>query len=399
MFEFEYGWLLILPIFFSLGWIAARIDLRQLVRESRSLPNAYFQGLTHLLNHENEKAVEALTEAAQEHQTHFELVFALGQLHRNRGQFDKAIYLHQTLAARADLQAEQRLAARLALAQDYLKAGLYDRAESGLKDLIDTTVKQNALQNLLELMQRERRWLDAIHIAQDLEKQNHHSYYKECAEFYCELAQNALQKEDYSLAKTSLDNALEINRLSVRARYLKGKLAFVQRDWDEAITVWQSIQNINASYIGLIASLALEAYCELGKTSTGFTWLKSISEEAPTVDLIDALIPVYIEQEGFEATQSFLYLAAKKLPILSIVLQYWRCTKDLHEDTSFEWMRKIFETLVERSSVFVCNQCGFKAQQFYWQCPACLSWESYLPYRLEELHFHTSNLHKQFNIT
>ena len=56
--EFELWWLLGIPAFFGLGWIAARVDIRQLVSESRTLPRGYFKGLNHLLNDQPDKAID-----------------------------------------------------------------------------------------------------------------------------------------------------------------------------------------------------------------------------------------------------------------------------------------------------------------------------------------------------
>ena len=42
--EFDvFGWLLALPVAFAFGWLASRLDLRQLRRENRESPKAYFK--------------------------------------------------------------------------------------------------------------------------------------------------------------------------------------------------------------------------------------------------------------------------------------------------------------------------------------------------------------------
>jgi lipopolysaccharide biosynthesis regulator YciM len=32
-----------------------------------------------------------------------------------------------------------------------------------------------------------------------------------------------------------------------------------------------------------------------------------------------------------------------------------------------------------------CAACGFEAQHYYWQCPGCLTWDSYPTQRLDAL--------------
>src|ERR1051326_1618032 len=127
--EIEYWWLLALPLFFALGWLAARIDIKHLVSESRALPTSYFKGLNFLLNEQPDKAIEAFNDVVKVEPQTIELHFALGSLFRRRGEYDRAIRMHQNLLERADLGQAQKLNAMAELGQDYLKAGILDRAE------------------------------------------------------------------------------------------------------------------------------------------------------------------------------------------------------------------------------------------------------------------------------
>ena len=148
--EFEFWWLLAFPLFFGLGWLAARIDIKHLVSESRSLPRSYFKGLNFLLNEQPDKAIEAFIEVVKVDPETIELHFALGSLFRRRGETERAIRMHQNLLERGDLGEEQRLAAMFELGQDYLKAGLLDRAEEVFVKLRDTPHRGAALKALLE---------------------------------------------------------------------------------------------------------------------------------------------------------------------------------------------------------------------------------------------------------
>ena len=186
--DFEYWWLLALPLFFALGWFAARIDIKQLVSESRALPTSYFKGLNFLLNEQPDKAIEAFIEVVKVDPQTVELHFALGSLFRRRGEVDRAIRMHQNLVERTDLQEEQKLTALFELAQDYLKAGLLDRAEELFLKLEGTTHAEAALNFLLEIYEQEKDWQKAIDIAQKLESVTGRSHQKEIANFFCELA-------------------------------------------------------------------------------------------------------------------------------------------------------------------------------------------------------------------
>src|SRR5512143_1960082 len=114
--EFEPWMLLVFPLFFGLGWLAARIDIKELLTESSALPRSYFQGLNFLLNEQQDQAIEAFIEVVKIDPQTVELHFALGSLFRRRGEVDRAIRMHLNLVERADLGNEQRVVALYELA-------------------------------------------------------------------------------------------------------------------------------------------------------------------------------------------------------------------------------------------------------------------------------------------
>src|SRR5262247_3794838 len=154
--EFEFWWLIAFPVFFGLGWLAARIDIKHLVTESRTVPRSYFRGLNFLLNEQPDKAIEAFIEVVKVDPETVELHFALGSLFRRRGEYDRAIRMHQNLLERADLGAEQKLQAQMELGQDYLKAGILDRAEEVFTRLEKTGQGIAARRFLLEIYEQEK---------------------------------------------------------------------------------------------------------------------------------------------------------------------------------------------------------------------------------------------------
>jgi len=168
-------WLFIAAvIFFALGWVGARVDVKRLLNESRSLPQAYFKGVNFLLNEQPDKAIDALMEASKQHPEAVELQFALGSLFRRRGEIDRALRVHKDLSEQSGLTLTERTAALYETALDYHKSGLLDYAEKILCDLIDTRsasdVQQRQIQALLlNLYEQERAWRKAIDIARMLD--------------------------------------------------------------------------------------------------------------------------------------------------------------------------------------------------------------------------------------
>src|SRR5712671_5852030 len=163
--DFELWWLFGFALFFGLGWLAARVDIKQLLWESRQLPRSYFKGLNFLLNEQPDKAIEAFIEVVKVDPETIELHFALGSLFRRRGEYDRAIRMHQNLLERADLAADQKVIALAELGQDYLKAGILDRAEEVFKKLENGKQAAAARLHLLEIYEQEKDWGRAIEMA------------------------------------------------------------------------------------------------------------------------------------------------------------------------------------------------------------------------------------------
>src|SRR5438552_10110472 len=161
--EIELWWLLALTVlFFALGWVAARIDIKHLLRESRALPLSYFRGLNFLLNEQPDKAIESFIEVVKVDPQTIDLHFALGNLFRRQGEIDRAIRMHQNLLDRPDLPADKRQTAVFELAQDFHRAGLLYRAEDMFTRLDGSPFEHQAIGFLISIYEIEKDWPKAI---------------------------------------------------------------------------------------------------------------------------------------------------------------------------------------------------------------------------------------------
>jgi lipopolysaccharide biosynthesis regulator YciM len=151
-----------------LGWLHASTCASCGI-ENRRAPKAYFRGLNFLLNEQQDQAIDAFIEAVQNDPDTSELHFALGNLFRRRGEYERAVRVHQHLLSRGDLSSADRHRAQHALALDYLRAGLLDRAEEALLKLEGTPFESEARLALLANYERSRDWSHAAEVAQKLE--------------------------------------------------------------------------------------------------------------------------------------------------------------------------------------------------------------------------------------
>ncbi|MBI5861070.1 MAG: lipopolysaccharide assembly protein LapB [Rhodocyclales bacterium] len=385
--EIELWWLLVLPVFFGLGWIAARIDIRQLVHESRALPRSYFKGLNFLLNEQPDQAIEAFIEAARVDPETIEMHFALGNLFRRRGEADRAIRVHQNLIERDGLSPAQRLHALSELGQDYLKAGLLDRAEDIFLKLKGTERNEDALKNLLEIYQQEKEWAQAITVANSLPNHADHLWQKEIAEFRCEMAANELLHGRHEEARRLLDEALADNRKCVRALLLLGDLEMKVGAGETAIGCWTRIEQHNPAYLSLVAERLVQAYEQMGRMPQGLELLRNWLERYPSYDLLDAAFHAELKLNGTEAAYTLVKNELRRNPTLlglDKFLEAQLLVTPSERRADLEVVKNLIHVHTRRVARYRCDACGFKARQFYWRCPGCGGWETYPPKRSEE---------------
>ena len=384
MIEVEYWQLLFFPLFFILGWAAARIDIRHLVKESRSLPRSYFQGLNFLLNEQPDRAIESFVDAVKVDPQTIELHFALGSLFRRRGETERAIRMHQNLVERDDLPQDLKLQALAELGQDFMKAGLLDRAEEVFVRLRDAGAVSEAKRNLLEIYQLEKDWEKAIAIAGEMPEI---ASQKEIAEYYCELAAAEMIRSRRDVAAAYLKTALEKNRKCVRASLLQGDIALQNEQVEEAIACWLRIEQQDPTYLALVAQRLLDAFRRLARHQEGFLLLRGYLEHYPSLDLLDVVFQLVLESEGAEAAYSLVRDELKRNPTLlgfDKLIEARLLVAPLEARADLDLAKSIIQGYTRRLARYRCDNCGFKARQFYWRCPACGGWETYSPKRTEE---------------
>lgn len=382
MIEFEFWWLLALPLFFTLGWVAARVDLKQLLAESTALPAAYFKGLNFLITDQQDKAIEAFTEAVQANTDSLELHFALGSLFRRRGEVDRAIHLHMNLLEKKSLEPQHRIAITAELAQDYLKAGLYDRAEELFESLDDSRYRQPALRALLEIYVREREWERAIKAATELERLSGVTFRVEISHYYCEMAVKSKLANDTHSARFELEQALNANKNCVRANVLLGDLEAEAGAHLQAISIWKRIEFQKPEYLGLITPKLRNSFKVLNQSHECLRLLQLYAQTYQLPSLINVLYEATLEEEGAESAAKLARNELIKKPSLNTLDQLLQARtivetnskNNQQQDTQL--MQQAVRHAIGNKSAYHCEQCGFKAKHHHWQCPACNAWES-----------------------
>ena len=411
---FETWWLLVLPLVFGLGWMAARFDVRQMISEQGALPRSYFKGLNFLLNEQPDKAIDAFVEVARLDPETTELHFALGALFRRRGETERAIRVHQNLATRPDLPEPEREHALFELGEDYLRAGLLDRAEESLRRLMSGPYAASAKRVLLELYEVEKEWQKAIDAARELQTLEQKSYSLQIAQFCCELAQDALQRKRPEDAVKWLNQAVAENPANVRAPILLGDVAAAAGDARAALGHWLGIERQDASFLPLVAERVVKAYAALNEQGLALEWLRGLLKGKLAPEVLDTAYQAELEVNGPEAAARLMRDQLRRQPTLLALTKYFEAqaavaaapaaqstqaavveaagqahgaevAEDGDEARETTAIRDLLQLRTRNLARYTCRECGFRARLFYWQCPGCNRWETYAPRRSETL--------------
>ncbi|MEY2952660.1 MAG: lipopolysaccharide assembly protein LapB [Pseudomonadota bacterium] len=376
--EFDLSWILLgLPAAFGLGWAASRLDWRQLRIENRNAPKAYFRGLNFLLNEQQDQAIDAFIEAVQNDPDTSELHFALGNLFRRRGEYERAVRVHEHLLQRADLAQADRHRAQHALALDFLKAGLLDRAESALRKLNGTAFEGEAALALLAIYERSRDWPQAADIALALERAGQGNFGARRAHYLCEQAAKASIPEAISL----LQQALEISGDSPRPSIELAQLLMRQGDATLAFATLAFAATQVPAAMPLLAAPLTEAAIASHQTVEAQALLRSSYEQRPTLDVMDAL--VRLDQSTDTARDWYLRHLAMEPSLIAAAR--WIAGERLEHEQFHPQVQRALDHAVKPLNRYRCAACGFEANQHFWQCPGCQSWDSYPARRVEEL--------------
>ncbi len=384
--EFDFQWLLLgLPLAFGLGWLASRLDLRQWRREQQSSPKAYFKGLNLLLNEQQDKAIDAFIEAVQHDPDTSDLHFALGNLFRRRGEYERAVRVHEHLLGRGDLPRAERERAQHALAQDFLKAGLFDRAEAAYRALETTRFATEARLALLTLYERSREWPAAIDTATRLEAAGAGSFAQRIGHYHCELALEADARGELHAAEQALMQARRIAPQAARPIVMMGDRLARQGRHAEAMAAWAELMAVQPSAFGLVAPAYAASARATGSVADARDRLERLYAQAPSAELLSACLELADEPSGRRQ------LLARHLDRLaSLTAAAGLVDESLRQETVLDRaellsVQKALATAARPLQRYRCAACGFEAQHYFWQCPGCHSWDSYPPRHIDEL--------------
>lgn len=379
------GWL-VLAIILSLivGWLVGLRMRRQIaIEQNIHLPANYLQGLNFLLNEEQDKAVDVLIKMLEMDSSNVETHLVIGKLFRRRGEVDRAIRIHQNLIARPQLDKNFREQALFELGQDYLCAGVLDRAEHILLDLVSVKAYSAlALQDLLQIYQKEKEWEKAIDTAAKLAIVTNKNMQSVIAHYHCELADHARVKGHLDQANTYLQQALEVDARCARASLLQAQLAIQQQDFVTALKYLKRIKNQNPDYLPEAIDIIAECYRQLNMSDKAIDYFMQIHEEYPCIPVVMILSELIQQQKGNKIAVNFVADYVRQYPSISglhLFINLYAANAQGRAREDLLILQGLMQKLLSDKPNYQCHTCGFSAKLVHWQCPGCRQWDSVRP--------------------
>ena len=382
----EVLWLL-LPVAAGTGWWAARSSTRRTTgkHESGGLRSDYFQGINYLLNEQPDKAIEVFIKLIEVDSETVETHLALGNLYRRRGDVNRAIRIHQNLVARESLSVPQRTEALLELGQDYMSAGLLDRAEDLFNELAeDTDYRVQALRQLIDIYEREKDWPKAIASARKLEKATGNQLGWIIAHYCCEQADQHSGEGDPERALKYIQQARNIHAACVRASLLEADIHAGRGEHEQAIRSLQRIEEQDPDYLPETVDRLYRSFHALGRVDALDDHLSKLLNRYGWSSLTLTLADIKRESGGRREAIRFITDQLRRRAsvrgldrLLDLEIEARFDTGGMSEH--LEILKRLTAELLFERPVYKCRHCGFPAKSLHWQCPGCKHWTSIRP--------------------
>lgn len=378
--------LICIGIAWYLGYRARR---KEEIPQKSNIPRDYLIGLNFLLNEETDKAVDVFVKMLEVDSDTVETHLAVGKLFRRRGEVDRAIRIHQNLIARPQLQRVHREQSLYELGQDYLSAGVLDRAERIFLELANAkSHSAQALKTLIDIYQQEKDWENAVLVAIKYENVTKQNMQPVIAHFHCEISEVAFIRGQLEVASAHLLKASSADPSCVRASLLQAKIYIQRFEYKEALLALKKIKNQNSDYLSEAIDLIASCYENLNQEDELVIYLKNLADEYPRVPIVLILAERIRKWKGDKVAVSFVADYVRRFPSLRglylfinlyISTAEGRAKKDLHI------LQNLMKKVISGRPDYQCTSCGFSCRSLHWQCPGCRQWSTIMPiHNIEE---------------
>lgn len=365
---------LLLPVAAAYGWFMGRNSVKHKELKGRaSITRNLSSGLNFLLTDQEDKAIEQLLELLDIEAATIETYLALANLFRRKGDWDKAIRIHEKLH-QLKLPKPQAQQIQFELAKDYFSAGLYDRAEKLLVNLVKSPVLgEMALKQLFSIFIATHEWLKAVQYSDAVNNTTSKSL---------RIAQANMQVEALKAApglnNQSLLQLIEQYPAAMRPRYELALLALQQQQFALATSALRHIVEHKPQWSAEV--LPLLQQCQLADDEW-YQLLSQLANKQNNISAVALLANWLVEHGSATAAEQFLLDKLKQQPSIRLFAQllHIRQQQSSQAAEALSSVEELVKAYLEKKSLYSCRNCGFKTRKQYWLCPSCQQWETVEP--------------------
>jgi lipopolysaccharide biosynthesis regulator YciM len=378
-------WPLLLPAAAWSGWWVASRNYSVKDRSSSNhFSREYVVGLNYLLNEQPDKAVDVFIKLLEVDGDTVETHLALGSLFRRRGEVDRAIRIHQNLIARPQLSLLQRKEALMALGQDYMSAGVFDRAERIFMEVVELggTREVSSLQGLLAIYQQEKAWEKALDIVKKLEVSTGTSMHLQAAHYYCEMATSAIKNNAYDKAQSCIKQALAVDKKSVRASLMLADLEMRNGRYKQAIRALKNVPEQDVEFLTEIIEPLVYCHQQLDAMDECIDYLEQTIRKHPRASVIFVIGEYLRHEKSMDIAIDFVSAQLGRHPSIRGLnrLINWHL-ESAHGKVrdKLQMLYNITSKFLENKPIYRCEHCGFGGKLLHWHCPSCKQWSRMKP--------------------
>jgi lipopolysaccharide biosynthesis regulator YciM len=274
--------------------------------------------------------------------------------------------------------------AQHALALDFLKAGLLDRAEDALRKLNNTPYEAQSLLSLLAIYERSRDWEHASEIAEKLQSAGHGSFSGRQAHYLCEQASVKVKLGKLDSAKALLDQAIAAAPQAPRPHIDLANVLKAMGDTSAAYQMLSALLVQDSLIIPLVAKQFATLAKECQRTEQALVLLQTSYKKDPSLDVLDAIVLLDALTLSGTSARDWYVKHLENEPSLIAAAQ-WISGEKLEHEQFHPQVQRALDHAVTPLRRYRCASCGFDAVSHYWNCPGCQTWDSYPAKRIEEL--------------
>ncbi|MFK7893653.1 MAG: tetratricopeptide repeat protein [Granulosicoccus sp.] len=369
----------LLPVAATGGWFAAKRSLNRQKEEFWDSSHRFHNELKELLT-AKESSARILDSFSDGDRDAVETHIALGNLYRRRGDINRAIVIHESVAEKQNLSTELTAQAQYELARDYDSAGLLDRSEAAYKKVIASgALLDDAYSGLLQLYELQLEWQQAIDLALQYVPTSSQSLAKPVAHYYCELSLLAMENGEFSAAQNHLSKALKYWPQCHRAHIILAQLALAEGNYARCVQLYAKVESLRPELMPEIIDNWFEALHGLGDESLLDKFIMRIRSQRNAYSVIRKTRQVIADLKGENVAEQFFKEQILRRPSLRGLRDWLHDqleSKATAERDKVKVICNLLDQVMEDKPAYRCEACGFQGSVMHWRCPGCHAWDT-----------------------